>query len=101
MIVKTLSLIPNDTILVTADVIGLHPSIPHSSGLNALEKVLGKRKEKQITTKGLIKMAEFALTYNYLNILDKVLGQVSGTTTGTKFPTLMPGFIWMKLKENS
>ena len=32
--------IPNDALLVTADVVGLYPSIPHEAGLSALKEVL-------------------------------------------------------------
>ena len=35
--------IPENAILVTADVLGLYPSIPHEAGLKALREVLDKR----------------------------------------------------------
>ena len=35
--------IPQDSILVTADVVGLYSSIPHNSGLKALKDVLDCR----------------------------------------------------------
>ena len=35
--------IPENAILVTADVLGLYPSIPHEAGLKALGEVLDKR----------------------------------------------------------
>ena len=57
--------IPNDALLVTADVVGLYPSIPHEAGLNALREVLDKRKCKDIPTENLIKMAEFVLKNNF------------------------------------
>ena len=37
--------IPKNTILFMADVVGLHPSIPHEAGLKALRKVLVKREK--------------------------------------------------------
>ena len=32
--------IPENALLVTADVVGLYPSIPHNAGLEALKTVL-------------------------------------------------------------
>ena len=51
--------IPNDALLVTADVVGLYHSIPHEAGLNALRVALDKRTCKEIPIENLIKMAEF------------------------------------------
>ena len=41
--IKRISNIPDDAILVKADVVGLYPSIPHDLGLKVLEEALGKR----------------------------------------------------------
>ena len=38
--IKSLDRIPEDAFLVTADVVGLYPSIPHDVGLKALYKKL-------------------------------------------------------------
>ena len=38
--------IPNDALLVTADVVGLYPSIPHEAGLSALREAFDKRIRK-------------------------------------------------------
>ena len=40
---RNLGSVPEDAILVTADVVGLYPSIPHEVGLKALREVLDKR----------------------------------------------------------
>ena len=37
---KTTGTIPENAILVTADVVGLYPSIPHQAGLKALKEAL-------------------------------------------------------------
>ena len=37
---KNINHIPHDAIMVTADVFGLYPSIPHDAGLKALKKLL-------------------------------------------------------------
>ena len=54
---KNLKDIPQDTLLVTADVVGLNPSIPHEAGLKALIEALDKRGNRNIATNDLIRMA--------------------------------------------
>ena len=41
--IKNLKNIPSNSILVTADVAGLYSSIPHKSGLNAINEALENR----------------------------------------------------------
>ena len=40
---------------MTADVVGLYPSIPHEAGLRALKEVLNRREDKKISTEDLKK----------------------------------------------
>ena len=77
--------IPQDSILVTADVVGLYPSIPHNAGLKALKDALDCRQNKKIPTDMLVNMAEFFLTNNYFEFWQKVFHPISGTAIGTKF----------------
>ena len=77
--------IPDNAILVSRDVIGLYPTIPHKVGLKALKEVPGRREEKKISTKNLLKMAEFVLKNNYFEFNGQVKHQISGTAIGTKF----------------
>ena len=49
--------IPQDSILVTADVVSLYLSIPHNAGLKAVKNALGCRQNKKIPTDILVKMA--------------------------------------------
>ena len=63
--IKNISTISKDSILVTADVVGLYPSIPHDAGLKAQEKVLNNRTNKKFSTEDLVKMARFVLKNNY------------------------------------
>ena len=44
--IKNVSTIYKDSILVTADVVGLYHSIPHEAGLKALEEALNNRTNK-------------------------------------------------------
>ena len=50
--IKQIGNLPENSILITADVVGLYPSIPHELGLKALGKALEK-----ISTDDLIKLA--------------------------------------------
>ena len=83
--IKNIGTIPKDSILVTADVVGLYPSIPHEAGLKALEKALNSRTNKKVSTEDLVKMAKFVLKNNYFEFNSKVKQQISGTAIGTKF----------------
>ena len=71
--------------LITADVIGMYPSIPHDLGFKALEETLEKRESKQISTKDLIKLVKFLLQNFYFEFNGEVKQQISETIIGTKF----------------
>ena len=77
--------IPNYVLLLTADVVGLYPRIPHKAGLSALKEALDKRTRKEIPTENLIKMAEFVLKNHFFEFDTTVYQQISGTAIGTKF----------------
>ena len=66
--IKTLGCIPDNAILVTADVVGLYPSCPHQTGRIALKEALEERLLKKIPTDDLIKKAEFVLSNNFFRI---------------------------------
>ena len=53
---KNISSIPEDTILVTADVVGLYPSIPHTASLAALRDALDNREVKKIPKEDLVSL---------------------------------------------
>ena len=63
--IKRISNILDDAISVTADIVGLYPSIQHELGIKALEEALEKRESIQISTSDLVKMAKFVLQNNY------------------------------------
>ena len=62
---RNLGSVHENAIFVTADVMGLYPSIPHKVGLKALREVLDKREQRTIPTSELIRMANFVLKNNY------------------------------------
>ena len=82
---KNIDHIPQGAIMVTADVVGLYPSIPHGAGMETLRKALDNRENKKISTDDLTNMAEFVLKKNYFEFNGKVKKQISGTAIGTKF----------------
>ena len=73
--IKNIHSVPDNAMLVTADVVGLHPSIPHSAGLNSLKKALENRVNKQIPTSDLVKMAKFVLSNNYFEFSENVFNK--------------------------
>ena len=82
---RNLGSIPDSTILITEDVVGLYPSIPHEVGLKALREVLDKREQHTIPTSEPIKMADLVLKNNYFEFDGKIKQQISGTAIGNKF----------------
>ena len=77
--------IPENAILVTADVVGLYPNIPHNAGLKALTNMFEAREHKAVSTDDLVKMARFVLENNYFEFNGDVKKQISGTAISTKF----------------
>ena len=76
--------IGENVILVTADVVGLYPSIPHKARLKALKNALEKREQNNIPTKKLISVAKFVLKNNFFQFNGFVKQQVLETVIGTK-----------------
>ena len=83
--IKNLCSLPENAILVTADLVDLYLSIPHEAGLKALEEALENRNHKQISTDKLVKMAQFVLKNNFFKFNSDVFQKISGTAIGTKF----------------
>ena len=75
---KIYGCIPDNAILVTANMVGLYPSIPHQAGLIALKKAFDKRLSKKIPTDDLINMAEFVLSKNLLNLIVTLSNKYQG-----------------------
>ena len=48
-------------ILVTIDVVGLYPHIPHNEGLEAIRKILYTRTSQEIPTDNIVNLAELVL----------------------------------------
>ena len=102
---KDLGEIPEGAILVTADVVGLYPSIPHTEGLEVLRKQYDKFLHKKVPTEDIVKMADFVLKNDFFEFNFKFFQQISGTAIGTKFAPPPPSahmfvLLWTTLKQN-
>ena len=85
--------VPENAILVTADVVGLYPNIPHQAGSKALKKALERRDIKKIPTEDLVRMAEFVLNNNIFEFNSRVYQQKSGTAIGTNVEQELERFL--------
>ena len=83
--IKNLGFLPDNSILLRADEIGLYPSIPYKARLHALEEVLENRYHKQISIDKRIKMAQFVLKNNIFKFSSNVFRQISCTAIGKIF----------------
>ena len=61
---KHLGQIPDGAVLVTADVVGLYPSISHKAGLETLRRRFNEHETSEIPTADIVQMAEFVLKNN-------------------------------------
>ena len=86
--------------MVTADVVGLYPSIPHEAGLKDLREALDNRGNKHIPTEKLLKMAEFVLKNSYFQFNGKVKKQLSGTAIATTFAPTYASIFMDKLESD-
>ena len=55
---KELGSVPQNALLVAADVVGLHRTIPHQDGLEALSIKFDQREDKLIPTEDLLEMSK-------------------------------------------
>ena len=61
---KTAGEVPKGVILVTVDVVGPYPRIPHREGLGILKKQYENYPSKKVSTEDIGKMADFILKNN-------------------------------------
>ena len=86
--------------LVSADVVGLYPTILHKEGTLALKSRLVEQTSSKIPTNDLVKLAEFVLKNNFFEFNNKIKQQISGTAIGTKFaPPYVFIYILIKLRQ--
>ena len=72
--IRRMGSIPDNAILVTADITLLYPSIPQDVGLKVFREVLDKREEKKkIPTGELVQTAEFVFKNNFFEFNDQMV----------------------------
>ena len=95
---------PDDFILCTIDVVGLHPNIPYKEGLEAIRNALDKQEDQSISTDSLILLAECALKNNVFEHNMRYFKQLQGTAIGTKFAPphaiLFIGYLEVKISNS-
>ena len=98
--IRNVGNIPENAILVTAEVVGVYPNIPHNAGLKVLiNNMLEAREHNIVSTDNLIKMARFVLENNCFEFNGAVKKQISGTAISTKFAPPYPCIFMMNEPE--
>ena len=82
---KELGCVPQNELLLTGDLVGFYPSIPHLDGLEALSIKLDQWVDKKIIIDNQLEMGRFVLKNNYIESDSMIKQQVSCTATGTAF----------------
>ena len=80
--------LPDDFILITIDVAGLYPNIPHKEGLEGIRKALNKREDQTISTDSLISLIFLAECFLKNNVFEhnmRYFKQLNETAIGTTF----------------
>ena len=96
---NNLPAIPNGAILVSFDVVGLYPHIPHIEGIETMRRYLEKLEHLQVITDSLCKLAEIVLKDNYFQLGDRSFRQKLGTAIGTIFAPTYANIFMAGLEE--
>ena len=81
---KRIGKVPEGSFLVTADVVGLYPSISHKEVILTLKIKLEEQTSTKIPTNDLVKLPEFVRKNNFFEFNNKIKQQISGIANGTK-----------------
>ena len=76
--------LPEGAIMVSIDVVGLYPHIPHDEGLEAITHALNGRQNQEIPTNLIVDLAELVLKNNNFEFNGNHYLQTLGTAIGTK-----------------
>ena len=83
-------------ILVTADVVGFYPSIPHQAGLKDFKKAVDARENKFISTDDIVKRAEFVLKKIIFSLTIKLNNRSQVPLLERNLHQLMLVCLWIK-----
>ena len=81
---RDISTLPSGAIMVTMDVVGLYPHIPHDEGLQSIREALNNRENPEIPTETIVDLAELVLRNNNFEFNENHYLQTLGTAIGTK-----------------
>ena len=81
---KNMETLPESAILVSLDVVGLYPHIPHAEGLEAIRQALNEREDQEMPTNLIVDLAELVLKNNNFEFNGNHYLQTLGTAIGTK-----------------
>ena len=96
---KDIGTLPQDAILVTIDVVGLYPHIPHNEGLDAIRNVLNGRENQETPTNLIVDLAELVLRNNNFEFDGKHYLQTLGTAIGTKMAPAYANIFMDRLEQ--
>ena len=74
-----------DVLLVSFDIVGLYPHIPHEVGMEIIKEFLKQREVKDISTKRLCDLVAIVLKNSIFETGEEAYHQLLGTTIETKF----------------
>ena len=97
--IRSLTNLPDNSMLCTMDVVGLYPNIPHEEGLSALRKRLNERDKKDVSTDTLAELVELVLKNNIFNFNEKTLKQKRRTAIGTNIAPPYSILLMAELEE--
>ena len=60
--------IPENALLVSFDVVGLYPHIPHDQVVEIMRRFLDKREDESVSSESLCKLANIVLKHNYFEL---------------------------------
>ena len=83
--IQDLSDLPEISILVSFNVAGLCPHIPHEGGIKTMAEYLKTREDKNVSTKSLYDLTSIVLKENYFELSSQIYHQKLGTAISTKF----------------
>ena len=75
--------LPENSLLVTIDVVSLYTNITHREGILAAKDALEKRQTKEPKTWVLLRLLHFVLTKTAFKFNEQIYEQISGTSMGT------------------
>ena len=99
----------DNVLLVTIDVVGLYPSIPHDDGINALSDFLDSHHYDRSVRDSICELAGLVLKRNIFEFNEQLYLQQSGTAFGTKMAPnfsnifmheLEQKFFWLMFRTN-